>query len=83
MKRHMQLIQQLLKHAECRGGGAGVHPPELAGYTDQQVQYHVGLCVQAGYIEATLISGKEEPYRRYLMGNLTWAGHEALSDLRS
>ena len=78
MQRKMKLIYKLLEYVECRGNGEGLLPPEISGYTDVEVHYHIGLCDQAGYLEVEGVSGREELFKRYAMFNLTWAGHEAL-----
>ena len=78
----MKLIYKLLEYVECHGTVDGLLPPEVSGYTDAEVHYHVGLCQQAGYMEVAGVSGKEEPFKRYAMYNLTWPGHEALDQHR-
>ena len=82
MQRKMKLIYKLLEYMECHGRGEGLLPLEISGYTDAEVNYHIGLCQQAGYMEVQGVSGKEEPFKRYAMLNLTWAGHEALDQHR-
>ena len=43
-------------------------------YRDAEINYHIGLCMQAGYLEA-----EYEPIdRTYQIINLTWDGHEEL-----
>ena len=49
MRRKMKLIYRLLELAEASNSPMPV--PEIDGYSDQQVQYHVGLCSQARYLE--------------------------------
>ena len=82
MQRKMKLIRKLLTHVECFApeGGEVICVPEIEGYSAAQVQYHVYLCREAGYIRTpnpvagsgyTAISG------------LTWAGHDALDRLRT
>ena len=82
MQRKRRLIRSLLEYVEREHQGAPVAVPELEGYTDAEVHYHVGLCVEAGYLVA------DEPMMRMglrtygLIHRLTWAGHEALDALR-
>ena len=78
MQRHRELILKLLEFAVDQTNG-DVHPPEFSGYTAQQVQYHVELCSQAGYMEVRRLQGKR---RRYRIVSVTWQGHEALEKLR-
>ena len=74
MKRYMKLIRTVLEYVECHGNSEFLAPPEVDGYTPEQVLYHVELCAQAGYIEAQ--SGQHPRA-------LTWQGHEALDKMRS
>ena len=78
MKRDMALIKAILKFVECNGTGADspLTLPEFPQYTDEQVQYHATLCVQAGYIEHV---GSQAGVFPTL---LTWDGHEALDRMR-
>ena len=78
MQRHRQLILKLLEFAVDQTNG-DVQPPEIPGYTAQQVQYHVELCSQAGYMKVRKLGGKKARYR---ILSLTWQGHEALVKLR-
>ncbi len=78
MTRDMQLIKAILKYVECKGrfNGRPIELPEFPGHSQETVEYHATLCVQAGYLEAQETSGGIFP--RYL----TWAGQEALAELR-
>lgn len=76
MKRYMDLILAILEYIECDGNGRLLCPPEVKGYTPQQVEYHVELCAQAGFIK---VSDK----KRDLIRSLTWQGHEELERLKS
>ena len=83
MKRYSQLIRTILEFSEGKGSSDLIPPPEICGYTPEQIHYHVGLCEEAGYLHVESISGAEEPYRRYAISSLTWNGHEALDRLRN
>ena len=52
MKRDMNLICQLLAHVECKQTEGPVEIPPIQDYSEGQVHYHVGLCIEAGYIDA-------------------------------
>ena len=82
MRRDMKLILKILECAERRTVGGFSAVDDCPAYSWEVVHYHVGLCAQAGYLEARQISGAEEPHVRYEIGNLTWDGHEALGRLR-
>ena len=71
MKRYMQLIRAIMEYAETHGNGAGLAPPEVKGYTPDQVANHVILCEEAGYLEIS-----PGP----LIDRITWAGHEFLAN---
>ena len=75
MKRDLQLIKQILKYAECNGPGERgfLFHPEVPGYSNEAVEYHVRLCGDAGYVRTNSTGHILE---------LTWDGHEALDRLR-
>ena len=75
MKRDMELVKQLLKHCEENAPGERgfLFTPEIPGFQVKQVEYHIKLCHQAGYIEVN---------RQGMMVELTWSGHEKLDSLR-
>ena len=83
MQRKMKLICKILAYIERVYGSNGVPTPEFPDYSDSQVHYHIGLCLQAGYLTAQVVSGAEERFPRYEIGTLTWQGHEALEALRA
>ena len=76
MKRDLNLIKQILKYAECKGPGERgfLFHPEVAGCSDEEIEYHVRLCGDAGYVRINSTGHIIE---------LTWDGHEALNDLRN
>ena len=76
MKRDMVLIKQILKYVEKNGyrEDKGLFAPDIPGFTDQQVKYHIMLCAQAGFVQ---IDGAG------LLDYLTWLGHNKLESLRS
>ena len=78
MKRDWNLIQSILEYMEEYGNGIQKETPQLEGYSQKQVKYHVLLCGEAEYMtvletEAGDVIG---------MLRLTWAGHNALEVLR-
>ena len=76
MKRDMHLIKRILKYVEKNSGnGQLLSPPDIAGYDDDIVEYHVRLCIQAGYINTA-------PQSENALRELTWDGHNALAELR-
>ena len=83
MKRYTCLIKKLLEFTEQKVSSEDTLPPEVNGYTTEQVHYHVGLCYEAGYMNVRSISGADSPYKQYVITSLTWEGHEALDRLRT
>ena len=86
MKRDMDLIRRILEYLEGQETPGLFTPPEFPNVSTHQVCYHAKLCRQAGYIsdyEETV--GGDGPPRILIcrLGELTWAGHEALNGLRS
>lgn len=84
MKRYMELILALLRFAEQKADQSLELPPEIKGWTPEQVHYHVGLCREAGFLTASEESAAApSSYRRHFISCLTWKGHEKLDELRS
>ncbi len=78
MKRDMNLIKLILKYVESEGDGQKfLEPPEFPDYSATQIEHHMDLCNQAGYIVGQLTGGGIFPRA------LTWAGYEALDELRN
>lgn len=83
MERDCALIQWLLEHVAQKRTVAPTTVPNCKRYTQEQLNYHIGLCQQAGYLDADIVSGAEERFPRYGVRRLTWAGHEALDAFRA
>lgn len=83
MRRHMELIGQILGHVEASECYSGVPVPEFEEYTEAQVHYHVGLCEEAGYLVASPPRCFDGVRRFPGLGRLTWAGRDALDAIRS
>ena len=82
MKRDMALICVLLRYAEQAAEIRRLPAPRVEGYTDGQVYYHIGLCVQAGYLTATPpVTNLRGELHYQTVGQLTWQGQEALENL--
>ena len=78
MKRKMTLIHKILEWTESHADGDPKTPPEIQGYQDTEVNYHIGLCLQAGYLEADYQNSDQTSDQTYKIINLTWDGHEVL-----
>lgn len=83
MRRDMDLIKKILAFVEEQESCRNIPVPDLCGYTEDQIHYHVGLCHEAGYLVAgspgTYSTGRRFPEILYM----TWGGHEALANLRN
>ena len=83
MKRYMDLIGQILRHVEREHNGQSLEIRKLDGFTCRQIQYHVELCVEAGYLQGQPLNrdkcqDEHGLYVIWQIHRLTWAGHEFL-----
>lgn len=83
MKRYMDLIREILRFVEREHCGESLEIRNLDGYTCRQIQYHIELCVEAGYLHAEQSRDHcKDQHGRYpimLIQRLTWQGHEFLN----
>lgn len=85
MKRHKSLIREILEYAE-ENADDGLSPcvPKVTCFTAHEIDYHIRLCAQAGFIEIEKRGSiKNTNLNAYSIKNLTWHGHEELDRLRS
>lgn len=83
MKREWQLIREILEYVERTlrpehvGRGLSVPKPEAfgSGYAEEEIEYHVQLCAEAGYLNLMPLMGTR-------IKSLTWAGHNKLDEMR-
>jgi len=82
MKRDMDLVRQILLAAEANEHGLVGGNPDIDGYTDEQVAYHVYLMNEAGLVQAadTTSMGSDSP--EAMLNHLTWSGHDFLDAAR-
>ena len=57
--------------------------PEISGHERRVVHYHIKLCGQTGYVETRRLTGADVAYEMFDIGEMTWAGHEALEGMRN
>ncbi len=80
MNRHIQLLVKILEYARMHADGESPCFPEVPCYSLKQINYHIYLCVDAGFLEAektgNLLRGTNET--AYSIYRLTWLGHEVL-----
>ena len=75
MDLHDELILLILRYTRENAISTRAMPdPDFEGFTREQVQYHIRLCDQAGYLVVRQ-SGK-----RSRIIELTWNGHKTLAE---
>lgn len=87
MKRNLCLVRKVLEHVEAQDSTDLCRPPELPHFTPEEVCEHARLCYEADYLrdfqEVRRGDGAQRRVAVCLLGPLTWAGHDALRDLRA
>ena len=83
MPRRMRLVHKLLEHVEIQQTEHRIPVPEIDGYSEGQVHYHVGLCQEAGYLVVRHPVAESPRHRFRGIERLTWKGHEALDNIRA
>ena len=80
MKRHKSLIHKLLEYTEENAKGRSLDAPAIDGFNMCEVHYHIGLCVEAGFLHAKNITAPRlgDTYEKWEIINLTWKGHEII-----
>lgn len=82
LKRYMDLIREILRHVEREHKGESIEIRRLDGYSRRKIQYHVELCVEAGYLQGRPLRDKCQDdhglYQVWQIHRLTWKGHEFL-----
>lgn len=81
MKLRYDLMRKILAHVEAQPPNSEIQGIEVACYERSEVDYHVHLAVQAGYLEAIDIGTLGKPMQ-YMVRSLTWDGQKALERLR-
>jgi hypothetical protein len=87
LTRDMDLIRELLLKLENLPLGPGAmailtgHEPEITvdGYSGDQIEYHLVLLKEAGFIECL----RTQPMEGVTFRRLSWHGHDFLDSVRS
>jgi hypothetical protein len=82
MKRDMKLIKLILEYTEAEHIDQPLPVPELVDYSRLQIEYHIRLSEQAGYLETIDLVADEEDINILNIYSLTWDGHDLLNQLR-
>jgi hypothetical protein len=83
MKRDFDLIRKLLFYFEEKPDTASVECPEIKGYKELTIKYHILLMAQAGFIDYEPELTKTGRIIRVIAFSLTWEGHEFLDVIRN
>lgn len=75
MKRDMDLIRELVIRIENAPEAVAPNDIFVDGYTEEQVEYHKCLLVEAGLAVGEISYQTDDVIRAVLL-RLTWAGHE-------
>lgn len=82
MRLKRKLLHKILRYAEEHATGRKLAAPEFEDYSEQEVNYHIGLCHEAGFLHIcndSVTPGKEGVPTYYIQ-NLTWQGHLELEE---
>lgn len=75
MKRDPDLIRKILIEIE-RGSGDGYMTVTVEGYSEEEINYHLSLLNDAGFIVGVETRGDDKS--NWMVSRLTWSGHEFL-----
>lgn len=81
MKRDMDLIRRILLEIEAHEDPNRTQWVEIDGYTNDQIQYHLKILYEGGFIDA--LDASAGGGIEYQPRGLTWDGHEFLDTVRS
>ncbi len=81
MKRDMELVRKILFQLEERLEFDEPHVPNVDGYLDNEIYYHLKLMREAGLIDAKDWSDDSGPY--WVATSMTAAGHDFLDTARN
>ena len=82
MDRNVDLLVKILRY--IRDNATGEKPldaPDCRDYSKAEVFYHIGLGIQAGFIDGTVCERDANPqtgyqHRTHSVWGLTWKGHD-------
>jgi len=80
MKRDMDLARKILLEVEKNSDAYAPVELSIAGYSEDDVAYHVALLVEAGLLINFFNNGKISPIA--MATHMTWAGHDFLDACR-
>ena len=75
----MNLVREILIWTENQEHGIVGKNPEIEGYSDEEIGYHVYLMNQAGLVRASDVTARGDDSPSALLLELTWNGYEFLN----
>jgi hypothetical protein len=81
MRRDFDLIREILLQVEENNDPTDCIIPEINGYSEEEVTYHINLLWQAGLVDALNMS--TGGILSFCAKSLTWEGHEFLDAARN
>ena len=75
MQRKMELIYRILGYIAEQDTYGLIEFPSFPDYSAGEIEYHILLCEDAGFIETCKDGGGRKRIKR-----LTWAGHQAFEE---
>lgn len=78
LKRDMDLIRSILLEIEGKESTTSWVTLSLEGYSDEQINYHLDLLDQVGFLEV-----KKFSLERHMVRNITMRGHDFLDNAKN
>ena len=82
MKRHMDLVRQILLVVEEHEVAYAPREIEIEGYTKEQIEYHAFIMGEAGLVYTIDTTSASSSGPQAIINRLTWEGHEFLDVAR-
>jgi hypothetical protein len=82
MKRDMDIVREILFAME-KADFTVNRDFKLPKREDLEVNYHIGLMVEARLIEGIDVTAHGDPFSMYIPVRITWAGHDFIDAARS
>lgn len=79
MKRDIDLIRKLLLYFDEKPDDHMVECPQVEGYTDLQIRYHLILMYEAGFLRCEKEVTETGRIIKVYPFSLTWSGHEFIN----
>lgn len=86
MKRDIRIIKYVLEEIEKIQQSNRAFPivfNESDGYPVEQLNYHLSMIADAGFVDANIIKAKGPDNQLNMIKSITWQGHDLLDVLRN